>query len=186
MKMREATAGALRDSILTAWRTNARVTAFLIKGLPAELWEEKVPGVPRKTVRMLAAHLHNARCAWVRTLGKEFGVDVPARVDRFRVTAEGLVEALGSSERGIERLLELGCERGGTLPAARAYVWRNLPLDVGHVLSYFVAHEGHHRGQMVMLARELGHRLPATVTNGLWDWTKWSRSTGRARDGGRD
>jgi uncharacterized damage-inducible protein DinB len=35
-----------------------------------------------------------------------------------------------------------------------------------------VAHEGHHRGQIVMLARQLGCRLPAEVTAGLWQWSK--------------
>jgi uncharacterized damage-inducible protein DinB len=69
-------------------------------------------------------------------------------------------------------LLTLGCDHGGTIPASSAYTWRNLPLDVGHVLAYFVAHEGHHRGQIVMLARQLGYRLPAQVTGGLWHWAK--------------
>jgi uncharacterized damage-inducible protein DinB len=58
------------------------------------------------------------------------------------------------------------------IPPTAAYTWRNLPLDVGHVLAYFVAHEGHHRGQIVLLARQLGHRLPADLRNGLWQWTK--------------
>jgi uncharacterized damage-inducible protein DinB len=171
----KASPDALRDSILNAWKTNARVTAFLVEHLPAEFLAAKVPGSPRKTIRMLAAHIHNCRCGWTRTLGKEFGIAVPESVDRFKVTAEGLVLALGSSSDGILSLLKLGCEHGGTLPAAKAYVWRNLPLDVGHVLSYFVAHEGHHRGQIVMLARELGYELPASVNNGLWDFTKWAR-----------
>lgn len=56
-----------------------------------------------------------------------------------------------------------------------SYVWRNLPFDVGHVLSYFVAHEGHHRGQIVMLARQSGYRLPAEVTGGFWQWSKRAR-----------
>ncbi|PYP32097.1 MAG: hypothetical protein DMD49_06790, partial [Gemmatimonadetes bacterium] len=39
-----------------------------------------------------------------------------------------------------------------------------------HVLTYFVAHEAHHRGQIVMVARQTGHRLPRATTNGLWQW----------------
>jgi uncharacterized damage-inducible protein DinB len=49
-------------------------------------------------------------------------------------------------------------------------VWRNLSLDVGHVLTYFVAHEAHHRGQIVMVARQTGHRLPSAITAALWQW----------------
>src|SRR5947207_1042983 len=76
---------------------------------------------------------------------------------------------------GIISLLKLGCDRGGAIPVSPAYTWRNLPLDVGHVLTYFVAHEGHHRGQIVMLARQLGYRLPAEITGGLWQWSKRAR-----------
>jgi uncharacterized damage-inducible protein DinB len=61
---------------------------------------------------------------------------------------------------------------GDRVPPSKAYVRRNLPLDVLHVLTYFIAHEGHHRGQIVLLARQLGHRLPADISSGLWQWTK--------------
>ena len=70
----------------------------------------------------------------------------------------------------MEALLELGFTAGGVLPPSKGYVWRNLPLDVGHVLTYFVAHEAHHRGQIVMVARQLKCRLPESVSAGLWQW----------------
>jgi uncharacterized damage-inducible protein DinB len=143
----------LRDTILNTWRTNNRVTVFLVEHLPPALWSSAVPGAPRRTIRMIAGHLHNARCMWIKTLGQELGVTVPRSVDRRRVGHKELVPALERSSRGILRLLTLGCEQGGKIPTASTYTWRNLPLDVGHVLGYFVAHESHHRGQIVVVAR---------------------------------
>lgn len=162
----------LGATLLGSWRTNSRVTSYLVEHLPALLWDAPIPGAPRRTVRMIAGHLHNARCMWLKTLGKEHGIAVPISVDRRRVTRRELLAALNRSSRGIEALLQLGLTAGGHVPPSKAYVWRNLPLDVPHVLTYFVAHEGHHRGQIVMLARQLGHRLPTHVSAGLWQWTK--------------
>jgi uncharacterized damage-inducible protein DinB len=162
----------LDAALLASWRTNSRVTAYLVEHLPAALWDAQVPGAPRRTIRMIAGHVHNSRCSWLKTLGREHRIAVPASVDRRKVTRRELLVALGRSSRGIEALLELGLAAGGHVPPSKAYVWRNLPLDVPHVLTYFVAHEGHHRGQIVMLARQLGHRLPTNISAGLWLWTK--------------
>lgn len=169
----------LRDTILAAWRTNNRATVFLVENLPSPLWGASVPGAPRRTVRMIAGHIHNARCMWIKMVGKEHGIPVPDSVNRRRVSRKQLVSALKRSSLGIDGLLRLGCDRGGRIPIPPTYVWRNLPLDVGHVLAYFVAHEGHHRGQIVLLARQLGHRLPVSTTSGLWQWTRFAREAGR-------
>ena len=169
------------SAILAAWRTNCRVTATLVAGLPAPLWNSPIPGAPRRTVRNLVAHLHNSRARWIRTLGAPHGVVVPRLVDLRRVSRRDLVAALRRSEKGIEAILVLGLGAGGQVPPTPAYTWRNLPLDVGHVLTYFVAHEAHHRGQIVLIARQLGQRLPAAVINGLWQWTAHQREWMRAR-----
>jgi hypothetical protein len=78
----------------------------------------------------------------------------------------------------MEALLKLGLASGGEIPPSKGYVWRNLDLDVVYVLTYFVAHEAHHRGQIVMLARQLGCRLPSDVAAGLWQWSPRARKTG--------
>lgn len=164
-----------RGLLISAWRTNNRVTAFLFEHLPHELWEASVPGAPRRTVRMIAGHMHNARCMWIKTLGTEHGIVAPRPVNRHKVGPKELLPALRRSSRGIIKLLTLGFDHGGTIPVSSSYTWRNLPLDVGHVLTYFVAHEGHHRGQIVLIARQLGHRLPVEITGGLWHFSKRSR-----------
>ena len=169
------------ESILAAWGTSHRATVFLIENLPPKLWTASVPGIPRRTVRAIAAHIHNSRRSWIRTLGADRRLPVPGRVDPFRVGRRELVSALGRSSRGMIELLRLGIASGGSIPICSKYVWRNLPMDVGHVLSYFVAHEGHHRGQIVLIARQLGQRLPDPIVGGIWDWTRRAREAGKSQ-----
>ena len=160
------------DMLIDAWRTSHRVTVYLVENLPTELWSMNVPASPRRTVRTIAAHIHNTRCMWIKMLGASHGVAVPRLVDARKVTPSQLSLALERSSEGMIELIRLGVARGGTIPPA---AWQNFPTDLVHFLNYFVAHEAHHRGQLCMLARQLGHRLPAEVTAGIWQWKKRAR-----------
>ncbi len=169
------------ESILAAWETSNRATIFLVERLPPKLWNANVPEVPRRTIRSIAAHVHNCRRGWIRTLGADAGIPVPGRVDPLRVSRRELVAALKRSGRAMRALIRLGLDAGGRIPPSPKYVWRNLPLDVAHVLSYFVAHEGHHRGQIVLIARQLGQRLPDSIVGGIWDWTRRAKEAGKSQ-----
>jgi len=158
--------------LIAAWNTSHHTTIYLIENLPPELWSMKVPGYPQKSIRRIAAHLHNARCGWVKSIGEKHAVKVPKPVDLNRISQSGLVKALDRSSKGIVDLIKLGASRGGEIPAA---FWQNFPTDLTHFLCYFVAHEAHHRGQLIMLARQLGHRLPRDIEDGLWQWKKRSK-----------
>jgi len=160
------------DEVIAAWRTNNKVTAYLVAHMPADIWDSRVPALPRNTLGMLAAHIHNARCRWVKSLGTRHGIAVPKLVSLRRVRQAELVRALARSSEGIVALIELGAAHGGRVPRA---TWQNFPTDLEHFLSYFVAHEAHHRGQLVMVARQLGRRLPPAVANGIWQWIRLSR-----------
>ena len=137
-------------------------------------------------------HFHRLRCRFTREhfsdaldLGPhsaQFFFDpLVAAVDVVNAVNDGLTVSNECSDDQRCRSAQVGCEHGGAIPPTPLYTWRNLPLDVGHVLTYFVAHEGHHRGQIVMAARALGARLPAEVTEGLWAWNRRSAEAGTTR-----
>jgi hypothetical protein len=63
------------------------------------------------------------------------------------------------------------------------------PWPVGpEMLCYMLAHEAHHRGQVCMLAHQLGFPLANEVTSGMWNWEKvWKEcGTGQIGCGGGD
>jgi uncharacterized damage-inducible protein DinB len=160
------------DQVIQAWRTHNRTTTYLIEHLPAAIWEHEIPGMPRSTVRSVAAHIHNSRCRWIKSLGRKHGIIAPPLVNLRRVRLPELVRAMSRSSEGIVELIRLGMATGGHVPRA---TWQNFPTDLEHFLTYFVAHEAHHRGQLMLIARQLGHRLPSDVRNGVWQWTTRSR-----------
>jgi uncharacterized damage-inducible protein DinB len=45
------------------------------------------------------------------------------------------------------------------------------------MFAYMFAHEAHHRGQILMLAHQLGYRLPVNAAAGIWWWDKlWKKA----------
>jgi uncharacterized damage-inducible protein DinB len=159
-----STPADLRASVLGAWRTNNRVTTQLVERLPPALWELSVPDVPRRTIRAIAAHPHNSRCGWLRTRPRA----------RFRTPASIGAEATprqltalnrSSSDGGAARARP---DSGDRSRRRKSYVWRN-SSPYGPRADYFVAHEAHHRGQIVIVAR--ANRAPtARRTGARWWW----------------
>jgi len=54
------------------------------------------------------------------------------------------------------------------------------------MLCYMLSHEAHHRGQVCMLAHQLGFPLPIKVTSGLWNWEKLWKECGSPGGPGYD
>lgn len=167
----------LTEALLDTWKTTQQVTVYLIKNIEPDLWNKKIPGYRVKTIGMLAIHLHNSRCTWIKSFTKKHFPNTLTRIDANHGTRKELLTALNQSNEGMVKLLGNCIEIGGRLPSKPA--WLNFPADVMHLLTYFVAHEAHHRGQIIMGARQLGQPLSRHVMGGLWQWSRRLKESGK-------
>ncbi len=160
----------LGTSLLSALATSERINQYLLEALPAEVWRAETPGEGR-TIAAVVAHLHNVRLMWLKAAAK--GTKIPAQLDRLKVTQRQARKGLAASHAAVATLVESSLGSGGKV--------KNFPPDVAAFVAYLISHDAHHRGQICMLSRQVGHRLPNEVTFGMWEWNKRRQEAG-ARD----
>jgi uncharacterized damage-inducible protein DinB len=179
-KARSAQApAALGRAAFQVFAANDRMNQILIERLDPAAWRAKPPGKTRSIVAIFT-HIHNVRCKWVRLTAPH--MKIPRQLQRAHCTPQqaraGLAE---SAARCAEMLAEaLGGE--GRIEKFRRDGWAR-PWPVGvEMLCYMLSHEAHHRGQVLMLAHQMGLPLPKEVGYGIWDWEKlWKECGGTLR-----
>jgi uncharacterized damage-inducible protein DinB len=162
----------LGRAVVETFLVNERMNQFLLEHLDASVWAAPPPlareGAGR-TIAAIVAHVHNVRHMWLVVSAK--GTRIPEKVDRRKLSIAEAKRALASSAKAVQTLLEKSIESGGKVKDFRP--------DVVGFLGYVVSHEAHHRGQIAMIARQLGHPLPQEANFGMWDWAKrWKEVAG--------
>jgi uncharacterized damage-inducible protein DinB len=148
---------------------NDRLNQMVIEHLDPVAWRTKPPGNVR-TIAAVFSHVHNVRCKWVRLTAPH--LKVPAQLNRAHCSAEQASVALAESSVRCGEMLGEALGGDGRIEVFRRDGWAKAwPVGV-EMLSYMLVHEAHHRGQVCMLAHQLGFPLTMEVTSGMWNWEK--------------
>lgn len=151
---------------------NERLNQILIEHLDPAAWNAQPPGKVR-SIAAIFTHMHNVRTKWIRLTAPRLGV--PAQLSRAHCTPRQARAALAkSAARCGEMLAEaLDISEGGDGGRVKKFVkdgWSRAWPAGPEMLCYMISHEAHHRGQVCMIAHQLGFRLPGKVTSALWRW----------------
>jgi len=157
----EPYASRLAPALLNAFEINNRINQYLIENLPAEAWNAKPPDGKGRTVAAIVAHMHNVRVMWLKAAKVE---DIPEQLEKSTVTPVQANRALNESCDALYQLMDSALKTDGRV--------RNFKPDVAGFFGYLIAHDAHHRGQIAMLARQVGHPLPQGAVFGMWEWGK--------------
>ncbi len=162
---------------------NDRMNQMLIEHLESTAWSAKPPGGAR-TIAAIFTHLHNARCKWIRLTAPH--LKVPSQLNRAQCTPQQARARLAESAARCAEMLDEALGGGGRIEKFHRDGWAK-PWPAGvEMLCYMLAHEAHHRGQVCMLAHQLGFPLPVKVGAGIWNWEKLWKDCGWPGGPGRD
>ncbi len=168
----------LGKTAVRIFAANDRINKVLIEHLDPAAWRAKPPGNTR-TIAAIFTHMHNVRTKWIRLTAPH--LKVPAQLNRARCTPEQAHAGLAESAARCAEMLAEALGGGDRVKKFLRDGWAQ-PWPVGvEMLCYMLSHEAHHRGQVCMLAHQLGYPLPVKVTSGMWNWEKLWKECGAPR-----
>jgi uncharacterized damage-inducible protein DinB len=150
------------DQLVETWRINHRITVMMLEALPETALRATLSTRGGRDIARQLAHVHEVRAAFLRK------ADIPDGILRFgkgeSPPKAKLRKALGESADAVERLLRRAYAEGGKVGGFRR--------DVVVLLGYLIAHESHHRGSILLTAKQTGHSLSETLRWGIWAWDR--------------
>jgi uncharacterized damage-inducible protein DinB len=166
----------LGDAAVRIFAVNDHLNQILIESLHPAAWKAQPPGKVH-TIAAIFTHMHNVRTKWIRLTAPH--LEAPTQLNRARCTPRQASAALAKSAKRCEAMLAEAL--GGEVRRVKVFRrdgWAR-PWPAGpEMLCYMISHEAHHRGQICMLAHQLGFPLPGKTTSELWNWEKLWKERG--------
>lgn len=181
--VRRLPAEALSTSLLETYAVNDAMNQLLLKHLDPRAWRAEPLG-PKghgRAIGAIFAHLHNSRLVWLKNSAPH--LKCPAALDPARCTMKQAAAAhQKSGEQCLRMLTEAlsGDPKRRRVPKFSRGSWVPVWPAGGTMFAYMFSHEAHHRGQIIMLAHQLGYRLPPQAWGGIWQWNKLWKDAGFA------
>ena len=169
-----------REVLLEIYAVNDAMNQLLLAHLDRRAWRALPPGQPRnvRTIAAIFAHLHNCRLVWLKHSAPDLKCPAPLNPDRCT-----LKQAAAAHKKSGAQCLRMLTDALSTSPNRRVTkfsrgTWTQVWPAGATMFGYMFAHEAHHRGQIIMLARQLGYRLPVPAAYGIWHWEKLWKQCG--------
>lgn len=167
----------LAEQMVEAYAVSDRMYQLILEHLDARAWDAQPLGKGTRSIAAIVKHVHNVRCKWLRLSAPH--LKVPARLDRSRCTQKQARAALAhSGALCCKMLAEALAAPNGRVDKFLRDGWARPWAPGAAMFAYMLTHDAHHRGQICMLAHQLGYPLPFAAGPGLWGWEKLWKECG--------
>jgi uncharacterized damage-inducible protein DinB len=166
----------VRDVLVEAFAVNDALNQLILEHLDRRAWRAKPAGRNARTIAAIFSHVNNVRRKWLRLSAPH--LRLPPELNRTRCTQKEVSAALAESAKRCAEMIAEGLASDGRVKQFLRDGWGK-PWPAGPAMVvYMITHEAHHRGQVCMLAHQLGFPLPVHAGAGMWNWEKLWKQCG--------
>ena len=154
----------MKEQLLKTWEIHQKMNELILNHLSEESLEKSLSVRGGRSIRQQFIHIHNVRLQWVAMAAPEISKNYKAIGKEQVINKEELLHRLSSSANAISQLFMHAWDQGGKIKGFKNGL---IPM-----LGYFISHESHHRGNMMLTLKQSGEKIPDLVKWGLWEWGK--------------
>jgi len=152
------------DAMREAWRANQRINDYLLDHISDEGMQCTLSKRGGRNVSRQFAHLHNVRIMQLDVRARDLAKGLHKFATKDEPDRETLKRHMAESAARIETFLA-DCLAGK--PKRRGF--KRGPWAA---FAYFVAHDSHHRGNILLTLKQCGHNVEQPVRYAIWDWDR--------------
>lgn len=149
------------NQLIETWAINNRIDLYVLAAVPPEHLPDTLASKGRSVGEQFA-HIHNVRLMWLKA-ALPVELEGLSKIEKEHAgDKQVLASSLTASADAIERLLHHAAADGGRVKGFKP----NVTAFVG----YLIAHDAHHRSQIIIALKQSGHPLDKKVLYGIWEW----------------
>lgn len=153
----------MKEQLLQAWQTSQQKNLLLFDALSDSGMDKTMSTRGGRTIGEQWLHLHKVRASWLDICGKKLDkklkpLDKAAKYNRKQTKA-----LLTESAAVVEALIDWSWDHNN----GKVSGFKNGLISF---ISYLIAHEAHHRGNMLLTLKLSGEKVEDKVKFGLWEW----------------
>ena len=148
-----------KNDLIDAWELNHKVTLYLLENIEPDWMNIKLNDKGR-TIGEQFVHINNIRSYWIGKVGKKEDLKIDKKYAKNKSKLASSLKLTGKKMN--ETLTSI-------FDAEKIKSYKPHPMAF---YAQMIAHESHHRGQIMMTISRNSLPIPKTVNFGLWNWNK--------------
>lgn len=147
------------EQLLETWQISNRIDLYLLDSIAEEYLMDGLVSKGRDVAKQFA-HIHNVRLMWLKSAAPDL-LEKQTKLDD-NVTKDLLKLRLVESGLAMEELISRSIANGGNLKGFKPHVTA--------FVGYMIAHDAHHRSQVILALKQSGHKIENKIGYGIWEW----------------